>query len=656
MRNLALVFLWEELNPNQEPPNNLETWFKQERLKNPSQFFPFLIEPAEKVERFYVLKASEKDKDLAILEPARETKSLGDKAAIKLPFNMPSGSQSPALGPVIKRTFSKDKGSGPSEKIIKTTLDYFRELSNEDTSWATYFAEIVETFHRKKLQLNDKIKEGETAFYLAIHEIDEKKTVYLTFQDSQGRLPGDIAEYIIYLQNILASTKYSTLKTPPKVLSKCPICQASNTVCYSSALSGAGINIANIDRDGAFPGISQENAHLGFAICLDCADLLYIFKFHVMENFKTYIGGYQALLLPKLNLNGMDLLDINQIFKDYSQDINNNKGLFKENLMLRILVEQKAITTIDIIWASFGQKFEELRGVVSDVMPSRLKQINDINTDFLKILDFKINPKHWFEDQISFDLQLSFLANFLKRPGGDKAKKINKSPKLFELKRQLVESIYKKQQINLKRFWDEVFVTMEWYFVNTLLSDNPAYECTQEGYSEKKNKIWLTMAGWIRHLAVFLIYLNKMEVLKKMPNQRTYNPNDERLKPYFAENSGINTNEKAYAFILGILYGRVLTIQGAKGVNVSANALTWLKRLTISGKDLPELHIKIREKLLAYDAEGSELVRIIINELGNLGILLGDEIKLEQIPCCYFILLGQSVSTDYFDTKKTKEA
>ena len=61
------------------------------------------------------------DPDLAILEVADFQK--GDN--IRLPFNQPSGSQSSALGPVIKRTYATGKGAGPSVTIPNKDIKKF---------------------------------------------------------------------------------------------------------------------------------------------------------------------------------------------------------------------------------------------------------------------------------------------------------------------------------------------------------------------------------------------------------------------------------------------------------------------------------------------------------------------------------------------------
>ena len=74
--------------------------------------------------------------------------------------------------------------------------------------------------------------------------------------------------------------------------------------------------------------------------------------------------------------------------------------------------------------------------------------------------------------------------------------------------------------------------------------------------------------------------------------------------------------------------------------------------MTLKGKDLPELYIKIRSKLLAYDAENSSKVRELVSEIGNLGIRLGDQITLDEISTNYYLLLGQSVARDVLKAQK----
>ena len=131
-----------------------------------------------------------------------------------------------------------------------------------------------------------------------------------------------------------------------------------------------------------------------------------------------------------------------------------------------------------------------------------------------------------------------------------------------------------------------------------------------------------------------------------------YQPQSAALKPYFTEETAIDCKPKAFAFILGVLYGKLMQVQAARGVNVGANALTWLKRLTLSGRDMPEFYIKVREKLLAYETDSNKEVREITEELGALGACTKLD-SLSEIDACYFLLLGQSLATTVLPSKKS---
>ena len=655
MQNLALYHLWKEFGEKHIPPEDLRGWFKQK--KTSGIFFPFLVESPGKIENFYTLSPDPDDDTVAILEGGNIA-SLGKGAATRLPFNKPSGPRSPQIGPVIKRSYTKQKGAGPKIVILNQTLAKFKDLSESDQTWAPYFKVIHNLLNRKALSFAGELFECKHhAFHEAVKRINENNTVFLTVKDSKGRLPGDIPEYLAYLTTMLdADEKYSIGKAKAVNIDVCPCCGEKGVKGYPAGLSKAGVNISNIDREGAFPGILSGNAHLSYAICELCADLLYVFKFHVLENYITSIAGQESLVLPTMNLEPQYLGKFLNQFKSYLENISkigDSVAMFEKKKLIKLLTREEAVCTIDILWSkdSFkGQSMGNLSGQIIDVLPSRLRMIEEKNKIF-KDLESPLFPKHIVE-HFEFDLNLSFIQELLWRPGGKKAKNANQSQKLIEFKRLLVEAIYKEKTIPEERFWEEIMTTANWYFLTLLEKDKPEMECLYEGYSEKKGSSWMTFAGWIKHLAMTLHYWNYMGAIKSMENKRNYFPEMEKLKKFFDDACGIDSDEKAFAFILGILYGKVMQVQGAKGVNVGANALTWLKRLTLSGKDLPELYVKIREKLLSYDAEKSKVVRDVIKEAGTLGNKLGDDIVLSKTTCCYFLLLGQSLAADLFLTDK----
>ena len=116
------------------PPEDLWGWFKQK--KNSGIFFPFLVESPGKIENFYTLSPDPDDDTVAILEGGNIA-SLGKGAATRLPFNKPSGPNSPQIGPVIKRSYSKQAGAGPKIVILNRTMAKFKDLSESDRSMGT---------------------------------------------------------------------------------------------------------------------------------------------------------------------------------------------------------------------------------------------------------------------------------------------------------------------------------------------------------------------------------------------------------------------------------------------------------------------------------------------------------------------------------------
>jgi CRISPR-associated protein Csh1 len=544
----------------------------------------------------------------------------------------------------------------------------FEEIAGDNKPWSPYFNEIIGLLNRRQLKLPDNsvIEWGKAGYEnLLISAVDkigeEKQTVFLAVKDNDGKLPGQRPEYLTYLMTEkLAGTRYVTGNTPALDNQTCPLCGVSGATVFPNALKGAGINISNVDRAGAFPGIDTGQAWKGYALCNACADLLYIYKFHFLKkdsknqnSFITPIAGENAVVIPFATVDYHVRQGIWKAVKDLVKTASSDVEE-AELAILDILKEEKGILNLTFLWATVGQNIEDVTGMITNVPPSRLTELSKVNEEsrdwkhhlfphtFLRIKEGSFSP----------DLSLRALRTLFHRPGGKKAKDVNASMELRQMKKGIAASVYHKTEIPMARFWEEIITTARWYWLDAI-ENGSAYGLLNEGKKKKTEESYLTGAGWIRHLCWWIYYFKKLEVMSM--EDKVYEPQMERLKPYFGLESGIDSPQKAYAFLLGALYGKVLQVQGARGVNVGANALTWLKRLTLKGRDLPELYIKTREKLLAYETEKSEYVRELIAEIGNLGWKLGDNIKLDEIPTNYYLLLGQSMTTTILPTKGDKE-
>jgi len=660
MRTLALDYLFDKLGDKNNPPKNLEDWYRELRTFHLQKLFPFLVESTHGIEKIYVL-----EKDIAAYTVKLTVEDMTEERAKWLPFMRPTGPQSAQIGPIIKRTYSRGKGAGPSAKILKTTMESFRTISSANEPWSDYFGEIVGLLGRPELKLPDNSvinwKESgyENLLTAAVDIIGEQReTVCLTVKDEQRRFPGQRAEYLNYLMTEkLGGTRYTTGKTFPKDNETCPLCGTSGVTVFPNALKGAGINLSNVDREGAFPGIDITQAWKRYPLCGACADLLYIYKFHVLKKdskgrnpYITSIAGDNALVIPFTNV---DYRSRHVMWRKVGDFVKSSSSDAEEDEagLLDLLKDEKGILNLTFLWATVGQNIENVSGMITDVPPTRLVQLSKIN-DESRNWKHPLFPATFLWRGFRPDLSLRALRTLFYRPGGKRAKDANASMKLQQLRGNIAACVYHKEKLPIARFWEEVMVTARWYWLDAAIVNGNAYGLLNEG-STKRGEPYLTAAGWIRHLCYWIYYFKKLEVMNMEEN--LYYPEMKRLKPYFGPESGIDSSQKAFAFLLGVLYGKVLQVQGAKGVNVGANALTWLKRLTLKGKDLPELYIKTRQKLLAYETEKSPDVRELIHEIGLLGVQLGDDINLEETATNYYLLLGQSMTTTILPKKEGKE-
>jgi CRISPR-associated protein Csh1 len=488
----------------------------------------------------------------------------------------------------------------------------------------------------------------------------QKGTVMLTIRDSKGLLPGRNALYIEYLlTEKLAGERYATMQAPAWENERCYLCGAGETTVFPNALRGAGINLINVDRAGAFPGINTTEAWKKFALCGACADLLYIYKFHILKKFgpkkdrlpfKARIAGDNALVIPSFmpGLPVEDRLEVLKEIQDYIENMSDDVEQ-DEEWLLELLKDKKSILNLLILWADVGQEIANVTGMIADVLPSRLRELSERNAIAME-WKHPLFPKVFLQEgQTNFkpDLSLRALRPLFLRPGGKKTESANRSKQLFQIKRLVAASVYYQSRIPEDRFWEEIMATARWHWLDALGQKDGHRGLLYEGMGKKGP--YLTAAGWIKHLNWWLYYLKQVGCMEMEKDY--FKPRMDELKPYFGPESRIDTPEKAFAFLLGVLYGKLLQVQGARGVNVSANALNWLKRLTLKGKDLPELYTKIREKLLAYETEKSDKVRKLIEEIGHLGVKLGDAINLNEVQTNYYLLLGQSMTADILPTE-----
>ena len=127
----------------------------------------------------------------------------------------------------------------------------------------------------------------------------------------------------------------------------------------------------------------------------------------------------------------------------------------------------------------------------------------------------------------------------------------------------------------------------------------------------------------------------------------------EPLEKFLSEEAtGLDNEEKQYAFIVGLLFGKLIAFQRAR--RVSNNALRWLKGLEIGPQDLTEIFMKTRSKLDDYSFQRpawSEEMKGVAEAIGFLGCQIGSNWTISRKEVPYYFCLGQSLSGFYLPGK-----
>ena len=658
MRALGLDFLITQIASNENIEDS-EAWYRDIHERHPERLTPFLVESSDGMDKVFVVGLSTEESGQLILE----SRELTEENKAHCPFVAQTGNV-PQLGPLFKPNKGQTKTS-PTKSIITRTIGVIQEQATQTQQpWSEYFASICKILEYPSLRYNGVVHvrgEDESLIELAIRLMDDdaKAGVFLAILDEEGRLPGEVPAYARYLQHVLSEKKYETKDARAKEDSICSCCGQPGTV-YPNGLKGAGLNLFSVDRPGAFPGVQLGSAHKRFAVSLPCADLFYIYYQHVAKSYMARVSGEKALVVPCLVGHVDERTKFYQRFLRWLEGVEDGVEQ-REKRLLRFLSKEKSILNLQLFWASFGQELKDVEGMIMEILPSKLRALSALNQEMAN-WQHPLFPaqKH---PLMRFTIAMPVLGLLL-RHRGPQAKNKNKSPQIKKLRRELLAAIYKgKSGQRLEtRFWRECHEIAIGYLMESFdgskfkdAKKKVSYLLTEPKCTDKtKETASLSLAAWVRLLALVLHYLRTTGVFS-MNQDSFYEPEAEGLKPYFGPESGINDKSKAFAFLVGVLFGKLLQVQAARGVNVSSNALSWLKRFRLKGSDLPELYTKIRSRFLVYGTEGSEELRKVTEEVGRLGVRLGTDITLDTTQTCYFLLLGQSMSTTILPSGQAKQ-
>src|SRR5262249_35435282 len=129
---------------------------------------------------------------------------------------------------------------------------------------------------------------------------------------------------------------------------------------------------------------------------------------------------------------------------------------------------QVPFASITLVWAEFGEKYENIRGLLTHVLPSRLAELERKVLDPINKLVRTFYPQD-LEVRREVDLNLGLAAELLRRPGGKRVEGQNASPRRFAVLQELGCCVFHKKRLSAEEpLWQEINDTARAYWVQLL--------------------------------------------------------------------------------------------------------------------------------------------------------------------------------------------
>jgi CRISPR-associated Csh1 family protein len=541
-------------------------------------------------------------------------------------------------------------------KLRKTVIKFIEESKENKAEW---LQNVVKIFTANDIEIGELSETGDPnrkSFYETVNWAKKYRnikvfSIRINGEDNAKEL---LATALLNKPRIIYQTEKSRSFILPDI--KCSLCGAE-TELFPNVLSGVGINIANVDKQVFFPGITADNSSKAFPICAPCAEALYAAKFHVLNStseLRQNISGHQSLIIPHIVRSDNkqdDLIIIKDTLRRYRKDL---LGIqIAEKYIIKDLSQNKGISTVTfVIGYVAGQNIENIRKIIPDVLPSRLSKIAEAIDKTNEAYTSLPSEHPWKLDQLQqpIDGNLRIIQDAIGMPKYMKPMKGKRAP----FKSSHVDSLDILNAIFLNRNYSIKDLIAEFSSKLSYDFQGAASDAQIQIYSVRSNiskMVWLL--SFLERIGVIKMYQGKNFVRKYLDNHEGLN----RLNEFLSEEScGLNTKEKEFAFLVGLLLGKLVSIQMAK--QVSSNALKWLKGLQLSQQDLMDIFVKTKSKLDDYSvpkSAWSDEMKGVAEAIGALGADI-DNWDISRKEIAFYLCLGQCLSGFYLPSKSKSDS
>lgn len=548
------------------------------------------------------------------------------------------------------------KGRADSKKLVKTIAAMQQRAETDPRPW---LMDLLRIFTASDVILPDPNPDGTlrtVPFLEAVRWAAKTRNLTVFSVKIQGCYPGDHPDIAHDALALKADTVFQTVGSPAHDAGTCTLCRREGRV-YPNVLSGSGFNIINVDKPGFFPDCDISAAWQVNPICRECGEQIYVARWRVFPRLTRRVCGRELLAIPHL-LDGEQPDDLlRQLVADYDPEATPLSAAdISERFLYGDLAAARAVATVTFIVATVaGQDVKDISRVIPNVIPSRLGAVADA-----------IRATNAVNRALPDDHPFAFFGKNdagLPRRRNPLTESLSVFQNAFGIRPQkITRGKYVTAAVN----YDDLvlaILTGQPYPVAHLYADFARK--FHHDFLQALGDTVLSQVGTIarsaRTMYVTLAFLHRLKTITLPPGMNYVNPilsNYEGLAPlneFLTESPGIDTREKTFTFLLGLLAGKLVSIQAARRVN--PESLRWIAASTFSERDLKDLFVWVRTKLDRYSSAKDEIawspeMRGVAEAIAATGAGIPRWV-LSRDEAAYWFAVGHSLQPAFLPSKES---
>jgi hypothetical protein len=391
-----------------------------------------------------------------------------------------------------------------------------------------------------------------------------------------------------------------------------------NGICPSCSKKSLLLDQWQSTAELSFYQTTNEN-HLSYAfpcaafkLCQSCADLLFIFKQHLLETMTRRLGGNECLVLPSIKMIPSEENEKRRFYNNLRALWNSDNTNIEptENRLLFRLGQLPSYATVTFVFGNYitvgksqnVRRLDELNIIFPDVLPSRLSQIanamQETNTYLNKM--WSLTGRNWnCTWNIRDDFQL--LQNLFHpswdedKKSKDKNRKRYKSLRRPEIERYL-RAIFYGQEVSHREIAEDCYPN--------LLS---AFKASRSGKDDNDK---YALSNYIGHVLSLIVFMDKLKNLNGFEKEVSIMPENTKFEftampdlGKFVEMHPLFKDVQYLApFFVGCLFSYAENLQKD---NSRLAAYNWLGTMALTYEDILQ---DIYPKVLNYITNKEKIV------------------------------------------------